>query len=420
MKLPKKSLLGPILMGIALISVGLLPEEATSIVFLGIIILLGLREPRLGLMRSPVILLILLLVNGLLMAWRHPLGDVIKDIWYFSLPLITLMVGWFCAGKTDQRLTFKIIYLASGAYSIYFILATIYYVTSGEISLNDQYSLRQLLGAGEIISAWGCLMAFARPLGDGVLVGRFRGLIVPILIVNLLAILISGSRTSLFLMMVGFFLAILPGLILKRYKRTYWITLAGMVVAIVIFGLVIAPQFADSRTAMGRLANTFREVFNFKFQDLVDINQKWRAYESLMAINTFIGGGPAEYIFGQGFGAKVDLQMLQGLGVGSNIIEFQYIPVLHNGYLMVLVKAGLMGLILYLAFLYKLLQHCNEVDSKRGRKLWRLLSKGILFGTVFATLVIAGPFAKGVFFTSFIILGASLRYSSELNIKFNV
>lgn len=400
---------GGILLGGTFLCVGILPEEVTSVLLFGLIFWMWMKEREFGPLRKPIIFLCLLLLNGFLLAWRHPIENVIKDLWYFSLPIITLLTGWFCAGKTDSRTTYRIIYLTSGLYSLYYIATAIYYISSGEVLLGDQYGLRQLTGPGEIISAWGCLMILARPLGSGKLVSGFKGIIFPVFCINLVAILLSGSRTSLTLLLLGLFMALIPSWISKSRRRIYWVTVCGVALIIIIFGIFIAPQFADPRTAIGRLANIFRELFNFDFRDASDINQKYRAYESMMALTTFIGGNPIEYILGQGFGALIDLQVLQGLGWGSNIVEFQFIPILHNGYLMILVKTGFVGFVLYLMFIKQLIQMCRAEITKETGRFWASMSMAILVGTIFATFVISGPFGKGTFFTSFIVLGACLR-----------
>lgn len=409
MKISGKGKQSVILLGSALLSVGLLPEEATSILLLVMIFWVWMQEMELGPIRKPIMVLGLLVANGLLMAWRHPVENVIKDFWYFGLPMITILTGWACAGKANPRATFRMVYLISGVYSLYFIATAVYYISSGEVLLGDQYGLRQLTGPGEIISAWGCLMIFARPLGNGELTSGFKGFIVPIFCINIVAIILSGSRTSLSLLLLGLFFAIIPSLISKSRRKMYWIVISGTAISIILFGIFIAPQFADPRTAIGRLANIFRELFNFDFYDVSDINQKYRAYESMMALKSFFEGNPFEYIFGQGFGALVDLQVLQGLGWGTNIVEFQFIPILHNGYLMLLVKTGLSGFILFSIFLYQLMQMCRLQIKKELGRFWPSMAMAILVGTIFATFVISGPFGKGTFFTSFIVLGVCLR-----------
>lgn len=409
MRLSEQGKRGGLWLGGALLCVGLLPEEATSVLLLGLIIWMWVKQKELGPLRKPIVILFFLLLNGLLMAWRNSAGDVIKDLWYFSLPIITLLAGWFPAGELDSRTTYRTICAASGLYSLYFVVMAIYYITSGSASFGDQYGLRQVAGPGEIISAWGCLMVLAGPLGSGELLRGFKRVIFPVFCINLLAIVLSGSRTSLVLLVLGLFFALIPGWIPRRYRKPYWKFILVIAACVIVFGIFIAPQFADPRTAIGRLANTFRELFNFDFQDASDINQKYRAYESMMGLVAFIGGNFVQYVIGQGFGALVDLQVLQGLGWGSNIVEFQFIPILHNGYLMLLVKTGLTGLLLFLRFIHQLMKICRMQIVKEVERFWASMAMAILVGTVFATFVISGPFGKGTFFTSFIVLGACLR-----------
>lgn len=95
------------------------------------------------------------------------------------------------------------------------------------------------------------------------------------------------------------------------------------------------------------------EVFKSKIdkdnhQDLWD---HWRGYEAKMAFE-LMNKNPSSFIFGNGHGSLVNLKMFAPLVEDPKGIKF--ISHLHNGYAFIFYKLGIIGLILYFTFLFKL------------------------------------------------------------------
>ncbi|HUQ65724.1 MAG TPA: hypothetical protein VM101_06205, partial [Flavitalea sp.] len=81
---------------------------------------------------------------------------------------------------------------------------------------------------------------------------------------------------------------------------------------------------------------------------LAQIQDNWRGYEAYQGMMKFDEGNALQHMFGFGFGARVDLGLIMKLG-GK---YYENAPILHNEYVMLLVKTGVIGLLLYLLFLY--------------------------------------------------------------------
>lgn len=83
---------------------------------------------------------------------------------------------------------------------------------------------------------------------------------------------------------------------------------------------------------------------------LQEINENWRGYEAYQGLLKFNDGTSLQKTFGYGFGALVDLGLVMRLG-GQ---DYEKVPFLHNGYVTLLVKCGILGVLLYLYFLLKI------------------------------------------------------------------
>ncbi len=83
-----------------------------------------------------------------------------------------------------------------------------------------------------------------------------------------------------------------------------------------------------------------------------DFNDNYRSYENIMTVRQVTRDGYYSTMFGQGLGSKVDLK--QKIWLGD--MELRYISILHNGFMTVFLKAGLLGLFFLLTaifFLFK-------------------------------------------------------------------
>ena len=102
-----------------------------------------------------------------------------------------------------------------------------------------------------------------------------------------------------------------------------------------------------------KIRNAPLEMFSspesYDSNDHKRIFDRWRAYEAKMALRQ-MSETKLNYIFGKGFGSLVDLKFVAPL----NNEGMRYIPIIHNGYVYVFFKTGLLGLFIYSVFLLSL------------------------------------------------------------------
>lgn len=77
--------------------------------------------------------------------------------------------------------------------------------------------------------------------------------------------------------------------------------------------------------------------------DWKEFNDNYRSYENIMTIRQVTSEGWVSTLFGKGLGSKVDLKQEVLLGD----MRLRYISILHNGFMIVFLKAGILGILIY-------------------------------------------------------------------------
>jgi hypothetical protein len=194
----------------------------------------------------------------------------------------------------------------------------------------------------------------------------------------------------------------------------------GTIAVVVITMALLAgePPRTSSRTDT---ITTFSDKILYSLQELriadyserADINRNWRGFESYRALQTFKSGSPARQLFGQGFGTNVDLGFTMTIA-GE---EFERIPVLHNGYMYLLVKTGVAGLVAYLFYLLLIFRtgaHLSRSHDPEARFCGFMLVTLALI-ILGCTLVISGMFNKSWVFPAILLLGLLMGYRKSLS-----
>ena len=90
------------------------------------------------------------------------------------------------------------------------------------------------------------------------------------------------------------------------------------------------------------------DVTNWK-----DINDNYRSYENIQTLRQVTENEPRAIILGEGIGSTVDLK--QKMWLQNSFMR--YIPFLHNSYMTVFLKSGVLGIFLLVFYLYILMKN---------------------------------------------------------------
>jgi hypothetical protein len=305
-----------------------------------------------GALRILYPILIVLLI-GLVGSTMFNFHDVLRDL-YLSLKIVVCFLVGALAIKYINSLkkVFSTIHFCAFIYSLIHIFKYLFFG-----SAVDSYdTLRAEVGRGNLIEALS-LAIFV--------VGRLK--IVPVFsnirskfmaLVVSLSFILYYSRS----LYVAFFIFLLF-LTNTLNIRSFRIRINVKYIVLLIIGLcliipVLNSKVNDTSSPISWLIFKFSNISNEVSWDAnknvvateEDINVNWRGYESYQGMLKFYNGTIIQKAIGYGWGSLVDL----GLAIKLGSDTFDEIPILHNGFVMILVKCGILGLILYSFFLVNL------------------------------------------------------------------
>ena len=163
--------------------------------------------------------------------------------------------------------------------------------------------------------------------------------------------------------------------------------------------MVVVNQFNVDSNSDGiggfvfKIQNTYNEIFESLDiekikRDKRELWKHWRGYEAQSAIERLNTGGLPSWLFGQGFGSTVDL----GVEVELANETVRYIPILHNGFVYVLYKTGIIGLLLYLFYIIYLYSFYRVSSRTKTEFIINRLIVGCAFYIALSSLVVTGIF----------------------------
>lgn len=338
---------------------------------------------------TPILLLFLV---GLLRVLNpaNSIEVLSKDIVYFMRPILIIFGSYFLIRKIhDKQFLFSSIIVLGFIFAIYHLIKTI-------ININYIESIVKMRIIGgrynhvELIAL--CFIILINNLKIKKQLGNIWYNFLTIILV--ISFILYFSRV-MFVVLILFYLA---------YKGYLELTRKGVKtilfgVLFVSFFMIVINQFKVDSNSLGigafvfKIQNTYNEVFDTLDiekikKDKRELWKHWRGFEAQSAIETLNSNGILSWTYGEGFGASVDL----GLEVKLANEEVRYIPILHNGFVYVLFKTGLLGLFLYLIYIYNLYQFYKVNSNSKNEFVINRLIVGCAFYIILSSLVVTGIF----------------------------
>ena len=146
------------------------------------------------------------------------------------------------------------------------------------------------------------------------------------------------------------------------------ITVIFSIVIIAVVGYTAIYNSNPRRSADGvegflyKLKVAPMEAFKTKINrhDWVEFNDNYRSYENIITIRTVTKEGFWPTIFGKGIGSQIDLKQEVWLGD----MYLRHISILHNGFMIVFLKTGLLGIFIYLFTITYFFRKVDSEDEK--------------------------------------------------------
>lgn len=166
--------------------------------------------------------------------------------------------------------------------------------------------------------------------------------------------LVVGFSALMYLARTNFIQFVILFLAVKGYfvitKKSLGIILSIIITSVVAYSIIVSTN--PRRSAQGVEGFLYKikvapmEPFKTKInrEDYKDFNDNYRSYENIMTIRQVTRDGLVPTIFGKGIGSQIDLKQEVWLGD----MNLRFISILHNGFMIVFLKSGLLGILIYM------------------------------------------------------------------------
>lgn len=345
-----------------------------------------------------------LLILGGLQAHENYLDEVVKDVWYLFKVMAAVSAGYcFAIYFASIRDFLRSILAAS------FILATLHLLQLA-ISFRGGYSLMDLrdeVGSGYFVVVIGLGLLLGRPRFDLFFdISKTRYWLLTI--ICFFSVAATASRTNIVsVVLMVFIFRGWVGLNSKTFFSMFFCVVFGFLAA----GWIESDQ--NDLDLFSKFTRSITEITIADYDDIRDINLNWRGFESHQAYRSFQDGSLVSQLFGQGFGALVDLGLYMQLGED----ERRYIPHLHNGYLYVLIKYGAFGILAYVFFMCRAIvvgvARFSSWDVQEKINCLMISSLGWVF--LFSSIVVTGLFNKHIFDPILVVFGVAIYFYNNSN-----
>lgn len=290
----------------------------------------------------------ILVVAAIVMLFKdHQQYFIIRDFTYVVKPVLGLLIGYQLCKRFPQKAFQTVVHTAFFLALIHFWLiiwgVTVYRATT----VNEIRFYAGFFSDYEVYAL--IILLFHKKFELGFTQKR---ILLYTVVVSISAFLYL-SRTNfiqffiLFLALKGFFVL----------NRRLIVVLASLTL-VTVLGYSAILYINPKRNGPGMEAFLYKikvapiEPFKTKIDrtNWKDFNDNYRSYENIMTVRQVTRDGNYSTWFGQGLGSKVDLK--QKIWLGD--MELRYISILHNGFMTVFLKSGLLGLFFLLISLFLL------------------------------------------------------------------
>ncbi|WP_438446657.1 hypothetical protein [Gorillibacterium sp. sgz5001074] len=338
----------------------------------------------------PFVLLVFIGITSTLLT-QYEKMDIVKDIVYYTTPILIIIVGHIFVQMTNFNRVLNSIVIAGIATSSWHLFK---FALKPSVLSESLASIRNYAGLGSSLTVVSlCLLLFRKKYNLEFLQGNRLWSTMGIFLC-LISLATSLSRTLIIItvLMLGI-MTIIPMkqkiITTKTKSLKIPLTMFFLCFAVLTFSQVDFTNNELVKQLAEKMSRSLQEIggSDNDYGNISDINMDWRGYEAYRAMIMFDASSNIRKLFGNGFGAQVDL----GLYMSLNGELFNRVPILHNGYMYLLVKVGLVGILIHVLFMSTLI-----ISGIKAIRLNNQLRGAILItvglSTVFTTLVVNGVF----------------------------
>lgn len=313
---------------------------------------------------------------------EHHLYDIIRDITYLLKPAVGLLVGYQLCKFNKERALKLFVYTGLIIAVIHLIIIALAIVKFQTLNVN---LIRREAGFFSDYEIYALVILIFH--------NNFKLSLSKILI--RFFIVVIGISSFLYLSRTNLIQIVILFVALKGYftitKKS--ITVLSSIVLAILIGYSAIVYINPKRNGKGLEAFLYKvkiapiEPFKTKIDkgDWKDFNDNYRSYENIITIKQVSNDGWNSIFFGEGLGSKLNL----GRKVLSNDGGYvQFIPYVHNGFMTVFFKSGILGVcvsLLFIVFLFRQkksdLDFVNQINYLLiGTSLFLIVSNWVFLG----------------------------------------
>lgn len=322
--------------------------------------------------------------------YDNTIYEVIRDITYLLKPILGLLVGYQLCRSANMKVIQTIIYVGFTIAVIHLGIILFTAVVHKVISIHE---LRKYAGYFSDFEVYSLILVIFHKKFDVVLSKqRFYLLLITI-----------AFSSFLYLSRANFIQAVIFYMALKGYftlnKRAIIILISFL--SFVIIGYAFIYNMNLTRNGKGlealfyKIKNAPIEAFKAKVDkdDWKDFNDNYRAYENMLTTRVMKNEGSWGILRGKGLGSDIPLGQKLYTNDGTVLTK---VSILHNAFMTVFLKSGLIGVFFMLYFLIVLLKQ-GKTNSDYIRQLNLLLIATAIY----------------LFFDNWVLLGLYLKTESK-------
>lgn len=328
---------------------------------------------------------IICIASLVMLFYKHQLYFIIRDFTYLLKPILGLLAGYQLAKRTQASMFRMIVITGAIVATMHYLFLAYAIVIKHAATVNE---IREFAGYFSDFEVYALiLLLFCKRFDLGF--SKKKVYLLSVLIG--LSIFMYMARTNflqigiLFMAMKGYF---------KFDRRA--ITFLSSSILLAIIGYLAILSYNPKRNGDGLEALLYKikiaptEPFRTRINrnDWQEFNDNYRSYETITTIRQVKQEGPAAVLFGKGMGSTIDLKVKVWLGDQ----ELRYIPIMHNGFMTIFLKSGLVGvlmLIISIRLLFKKHYEGGRDDIKQinllmtGTGIFMIISAWVFLGLYF-------------------------------------
>lgn len=359
--------------------------ELTFLVWLGAVFLSFSRTLSLSILKQ-VSVFILILIVALFVMFKNDYKNyyIIRDIAYLLKPILGLLIGYQICKKLRNNL-FELIVNAGLVMAVYHIMSLIAAVVIYKAhSVNDIRFHAGYFSDYEIFCL--IILLFSKKFDLQFSSKKIRYYLI-----------IIGFSSVMYLARTNFIQFVILFIAMKGYlvisKRSITVFIIMLLVSLIGYSAVL--YINPKRNGQGIEAFLYKvkiapmEPFKTKINrgDYKEFNDNYRSYENILTVEQVSRDGFSNVVFGKGLGSKVDLKQEVFLGD----MKLRYISVLHNGFMTVFLKSGLLGVFLLCGSIFLLvsrtkssIEQVNNINTLLlGTSIFLIVSYWVFMGFYF-------------------------------------